>query len=131
MNEKIILFDGVCNFCNFWVKFAGKRDGKKVLKFAPLQSETGQTLLRKNGISTDKLSTVVFLDDGKVYTQSGAAFRICKYLDGIWKLGYVFIIIPKPLRDYLYNLIGRNRYRWFGKSDSCMLPTADMKDRFL
>ncbi len=131
MHDKIILFDGVCNFCHFWVKFAGKRDRKKVLRFASLQSDTGHILLKQYNIPTDKLSTVIFLDDGKVYTQSSAAFRICKYLDGAWKAGYALNIIPKPLRDAVYDLIGRNRFAWFGKSETCLLPTTEMQDRFL
>ncbi len=130
MHQKVILFDGVCNFCNFWVKFAGKRDAKKILKFAALQSEAGQALLKEYHVS-DKLSTVVFLDDGIVYTQSSAACRICKYLDGAWKAGYMLSIIPKPIRDAIYDLIGRHRYTWFGKSDACMLPTEAMKEQFL
>lgn len=131
MATKIILFDGVCNFCNFWVKFAATRDSKKQLKFASLQSEQGQALLEKFKISTKALSTVIFIDEDEVYLQSGAAFRICNYLDGGWKLASYLSLIPKPVRDGLYNFIAKNRYKWFGKTEACMLPTPEMKDRFL
>ena len=128
---KIILFDGVCNFCNFWVKFAGKRDRKKQFRFTPLQSEKGQALLKEHQIDTTGLSSVVFIDEDKIFLQSGAALRICKYLDGFWKIGYVLIVIPASLRDWVYNLIARNRYRWFGKADVCMIPDKDLGSRFL
>ncbi len=131
MHSKIILFDGVCNFCNFWVKFAGKRDKKKLLKFASLQSDIGQALLKKYAISVTDLSTVVFIDEDNVFLQSSAAFTICKYLNGGWKLVYALMIIPKPFRDALYNIIAKNRYAWFGKTDECMLPIEDLKERFL
>ena len=129
--ERIVFFDGVCNFCNYWVNFAIKKDKKKKLRFAPLQGETAKNILPQYNISTTALSTVVFIDDGKVYTQSSAAFRICKHLDGGWKLFYGLMVIPKFIRDAVYNFIAKNRYRWFGKKESCMVPTADMKSRFL
>lgn len=131
MTSKIILFDGVCNFCNFWVKFAAKRDSNKQIKFASLQSEQGLSLLKLFNISIKDLSTVIFIDDGKVYMQSGAAFRICRYLDGGWKLASYLTFIPRPVRDGIYNFIAKNRYKWFGKTEACMLPTPEMKDRFL
>ncbi len=131
MHDKIILFDGVCNLCHYWVTFVIHSDRNKVLRFASLQSETGQTLLKQYHIPADKLSTVVFLDNGKVYTHSSAALRICKYLKGVYRLFYALRIIPKPLRDALYHLIARNRYAWFGKSATCLLPTTDVQDRFI
>jgi predicted DCC family thiol-disulfide oxidoreductase YuxK len=131
MQDKIILFDDVCNLCHCWVKFVIHSDRNKVLRFASLQSETGQALLKQYQIPADKLRSVVFLDNGKVYTHSSAALRICKYLKGVYRLFYVLRIIPKPLRDALYHLIARNRYAWFGKSTTCLLPTTDIQDRFI
>ena len=101
------------------------------MRFTPLQSEKGQALLKEFHLQTDVLSSVVFIDEGKISLQSGAALSICKYLDGAWKLLYVFILIPKPIRDAIYNWVGRNRYRWFGKTEACMLPTEDLRSRFL
>jgi predicted DCC family thiol-disulfide oxidoreductase YuxK len=131
MHNKIILFDGVCHFCNFWVKFVLSHDIKKQFKFAPLQSETAQSLLNQYHIDQLELSTVVLIDDHKIYLRSDAALRICKYLDGIWRIIYGLQIFPSSWRNALYDLIARNRYKWFGKTDTCMLPSADAKDRFL
>ena len=127
----IVLFDGVCNFCNYWVNFAIKRDKKKKLRFTPLQGETAKRLLPQYNISSTSLSSVIFIDGNKIYTQSSAAIRICKYLDGGWKLFYGLMIIPKFFRDWLYTVIARNRYKWFGKKDVCMIPTPEMRTRFL
>ena len=131
MDNPIILFDGVCNFCNYWVTFAIKRDRKNKLKFTPLQGETAKKLLPQFHINPSSLSSVIFIDNGKAYTQSSAAIQICKHLDGGWKLFYALIIIPKFMRDGLYNIIARNRYKWFGKKESCMIPTPELKERFL
>ena len=131
MPGPVVLFDGVCNFCNYWVNFAIKRDKKKKLRFAPLQGESARQLLAQHGLDTTKLSSVILVDNGKVYTQSSAAIRICKYLDGGWKLCYGFMIIPKFIRDLFYNIIARNRYKWFGKKDSCRVPTPELRERFL
>ena len=130
-DQPVILFDGVCNFCNYWVNFAIKRDKKKKLRFAPLQGEAAKKLLTHFGLNTTSLSSVILIDNGKAYTQSSAAFRICKNLDGGWKLVYGLMVIPKFIRDFFYNIIARNRYRWFGKRDECMVPTPEMKERFL
>ncbi len=132
MNDNpLILFDGVCNFCNYWVNFSIKRDKKKKLRFAPLQGETARKLLSQFGLNPDKLSSVILIEKRKIYTQSSAAFRLCKHLDGAWKLGYGLMIIPKFIRDFFYNIIARNRYKWFGKREECMVPTLEMKERFL
>ncbi len=131
VNQPVILFDGVCNFCSFWVNFAIKRDRKKKLKFAPLQGEAANKLLPQHNINPSSLSSVVFIDHGKAWTQSSAAIRICKHLDGGWKLFYGLIIIPKFIRDFIYNIVARNRYKWFGKKESCMVPTPELRERFL
>jgi predicted DCC family thiol-disulfide oxidoreductase YuxK len=128
--KKIVLFDGVCNFCNYWVNFAIKRDPKKKLKFTTLQGDTAKGLLPRYNISPTSLSSVIFIENGKIYTQSSAALQICRHLKGGWKLFYGLIIIPKFIRDFFYNIIARNRYKWFGKKDSCMVPTPELKERF-
>ena len=130
-NQPIVFFDGVCNFCNYWVNFAIKRDKEKRLKFASLQGEYAKKILPRYGINQTLVNSVVLVDNGKVYTQSSAAFRICKYLDGGWKLGYGLMVIPKIIRDFFYDFIARNRYRWFGKKESCMVPGPGIKERFL
>ena len=127
----VILFDGVCNFCNYWMNFAIKRDKYNQLRFAPLQGEAAKQLLPKYHLNPTSLSSVIFIDKGKAYTQSSAALRICKYLNGGWKLFYGLIIIPKFIRDFFYNIIARNRYKWFGKKESCMVPTPELRERFL
>lgn len=130
-NDIIVLFDGVCNYCNRWVNFAIKRDKKKKLRFTPLQGKTANQLLPKFGINPTSLTSVIVIDKGKVYTQSSAVFRICKYLSGGWKLLYGFMIVPKFIRDFFYNIIARNRYKWYGKREECMVPTPEVRDRFL
>jgi len=129
--QPIVLFDGVCNFCNYWVNFAIKRDRKKKLLLTPLQGETAKQFLSQYNINPTSLNSVIIIDAGKAYTQSSAAIRICKHLNGGWKLFYGLIIIPKIIRDFFYNIIARNRYRWFGKKESCMIPTPELKERFL
>jgi predicted DCC family thiol-disulfide oxidoreductase YuxK len=130
-DHPIILFDGVCNFCNYWVNFSIKRDKNKILRFTPLQGETAKKLLSQFDLNPNKLSSVILIENGKVYTQSSAAFRLCKHLDGGWKLAYGLMIIPKFIRDFFYNIIARNRYKWFGKKEACMVPTPEVKERFL
>lgn len=134
MNKKhnsIILFDGICNLCNATVTFIIKRDKKKELLFAALQSESGQLLLTKHQLPRKSLDTFVLIQNDISYTKSTAALRTFKALGGLWSLAYVFIIIPRPIRDYFYHIIAQNRYQWFGKRDSCMSPSKDLKTRFL
>lgn len=128
---RVILFDGVCNFCNYWVNFAINRDSKKKLRFTTLQGETAKQLLPQYNISPTNISSVIFIDKGKAYTQSSAALRICKHLNGGWKLFYALMIVPKFIRDFFYNIIARNRYKWFGKKDECRIPTPELRERFL
>ena len=127
----LVLFDGVCNFCNYWVNFAIKHDRRGKLRFTALQGETAKKVLPWYNINPTSLSSVIFIENGKVYTQSSAVLQICRHLKGGWKLFYGLIIIPKFIRDFFYNIIARNRYKWFGKKESCMVPTDELKDRFL
>jgi predicted DCC family thiol-disulfide oxidoreductase YuxK len=128
--ERIILFDGVCNFCNSSVQFIIKRDPKGLYKFASLQSTTGERLKKENEITAD-LDSFIYLEGKNVFDKSTAVLKVCKGLKGLWKLCYIFIVIPKPLRDVVYKWIARNRYKWFGKRDSCMIPTPEQRNRFL
>lgn len=127
----ILLFDGVCNLCDGAVQFIIKRDKQAVFRFASLQSNIGQEILQKYNLSTNSLDTVVLIKDGKAYTRSSAALHTLKELGGFWSIGFIFIIIPKGLRDVVYDWIARNRYKWFGKQDACMIPTPDLRNRFL
>jgi len=129
--EPIILFDGVCNFCNSAVNFVIKRDKTSTLKFATLQSEIAHKILSENKADASGLNTFVFIENNKIYTRSTAVLRVCRYLNGLWPLMYGFIIVPKFIRDVIYNWISKNRYQWFGKKEKCMIPTADARARFL
>lgn len=126
----IILFDGQCNFCDKSVQFILKRDFKEYFLFASLQSDIGQSLLQKYNLSTD-CDSFVLIENNKAYTQSQAALNVCRNLHGLWKLLYVFTIIPKPIRDYVYRFIAQNRYKWWGQISSCGIPTKETRKRFL
>lgn len=127
----IVLFDGVCNFCNGAVNFVIEHDRGGYFKFAPLQSELGIELRSKFGISQADTDSVVLVQDEKAYLHSTAALRIGKRLDGIWSWTYIFIIVPRPIRDWAYRTFAKYRYRLFGRQEACMLPTADVRSRFL
>ncbi len=126
----IVLFDGVCNFCNGMVNFAIRNDRKAKLKFTPLQSDTAQQLKSQFNIppSTD---SVILVENGKVYTYARAAIRITKYLDWPVRMMYAFIIIPPFICQPFYKWVARNRYKWFGKKESCMIPTPEFRERFI
>jgi predicted DCC family thiol-disulfide oxidoreductase YuxK len=131
MDYAIVLFDGVCNFCNASVNFIIDRDPKNRIRFAPLQSEAGKKLLQKLNLSTAELDSIVFIEGEKYYIKSAAVLRIAKMLQGFWPLLYGFIAIPPFLRDAVYDIIARNRYNWFGKTETCRIPTPELKKRFL
>jgi predicted DCC family thiol-disulfide oxidoreductase YuxK len=127
----IVLFDGVCNFCNASINFVIERDKAGYFQFAPLQSPVGIELLAKHSIDSSETDSVILVENDKAYTHSTAALRIARKLDGIWPMLYAFVIVPKPIRDLAYKLFARNRYRLFGKQDACMMPTPDIRQRFL
>ena len=127
----IILFDGVCNFCNGSVNFIIDRDPEGYFKFAPLQSEIGQKLLAENGIDKSVTDSVVLIEDGKAYVRTTAALRIAKRLSGAWKYFYGFIVLPAFFRDIFYKLFAEYRYKMFGKQEACMLPSPEVRARFL
>lgn len=127
----IVLFDGVCNFCNGSVNFVIEHDKAGYFKFAPLQSEIGEKLLAKHEIDKFDTDSVILVEDGKAYTHSTAALRIARRLDGIWSYGNLFIAVPKTIRDFFYKLFARHRYSLFGRQDTCMIPTPEVRARFL
>lgn len=132
MNDHpIILFDGVCNFCDGAVNFTLKRNTSANILFAPLQSSAGQKLLQQYNLATDSMESFVFIENKKTYQRSTAALKVCRHLRGLWPMCYGLIIVPKFIRDGIYNWIAKNRYKWFGKKESCMIPTPEVKARFL
>lgn len=121
----------MCNFCNFWVNFIIDRDRNKHFRFASLQSNIAQKIFKEKNLDLPISDTIVLVLNDNVFTKSSAALQIVKRLDGMWKLVYVFSILPKPMRDVVYDFIARNRYKWFGKRYSCRIPTEEVKGRFL
>ena len=131
MNDKpVILFDGICNLCSGSVQFILKRDKEKRFLFASLQSNYGQELLKQFNLPIDTFNSFILFEDGKLFTRSTAAIKMFSQLTG-WKWVKILSIVPKFLRDAVYNLIAKNRYKWFGKKEECWLPTPDLKERFL
>jgi predicted DCC family thiol-disulfide oxidoreductase YuxK len=126
----VVLFDGVCNYCNSWINFAIRHDKKGLLKFAPLQSSAGDRLSRQYNI-TAGTNSVILIEKGKVYSHSGAAIRIARFLQWPARMLYVFIAIPKFIRDPVYKWVARNRYKWFGRRETCMIPGPEVRARFL
>ena len=131
MANPIVLFDGVCNLCNASVQFLIRRDKQGKLRFASLQSSVGRALSERGGLSMDAMDSMVLVEDSHWYVRSTAALRILWHCGGFWRLLYGFVIVPRFLRDAVYNAIARNRYRWFGKRDDCLAPTPEVKARFL
>ncbi|MEQ6378717.1 thiol-disulfide oxidoreductase DCC family protein [Bacillaceae bacterium S4-13-58] len=128
--DRIVLFDGVCNFCDQSVQFIIKRDPNGYFKFASLQSEIGEKLRKEAGAPND-LDSIVLIEGKQYFSKSTAALRIARKLKGPWKWMMVFWIIPKPIRDGVYNIIAKNRYKWFGQKESCTLPSVEERERFL
>lgn len=129
--KRIILFDGICNLCNASVNFIIKNDEKKFFVFASLQSDVAKEILLQFSTKKLNLDSIIYIENGALYEKSTAALKIAKQLRFPWPIFYLFIIIPPFLRDKIYNLIAKNRYKWFGKKDSCMIPTPDLKSLFL
>lgn len=129
--QSIVLFDGVCNFCNGSVNFIVERDSRNRFKFAPLQSEIGQKLLRDHGVNDPDLDSVVLIEDGKTFVRTTAALRVAKNLDGAWSWFAIFLAVPVGIRDFFYRLFAKYRYQLFGKTEACMMPTPELRARFL
>lgn len=130
-NHKVILFDGVCNLCNNSVNFLIKRDKKDRFRFATLQSDVGQEMVKKFEIDPSKTDSIVLIEKDKYFIKSTAVLKITKYLPGAYPLFYGFIIIPVFIRNWAYDYIARNRYKWFGKKENCMIPTPELQKKFL
>lgn len=129
MNQNIVFFDGVCGLCNFFVDFTIRKDKHNRLLFAPLQGETAAKELNiKSGQSFD---TVIFSKNGKLFFKTGAALRILYTIGGLWKIAIVLLIFPPFIRNFVYDLIASNRYKWFGKKESCRIPTKEERAKFL
>ena len=132
MEYAILIFDGVCNFCNGFINFIIDRDPKKKIKFVASQSESGKKILRQYKILNKEVKeSIIFIEAEKYTTKSTAFFQILKYTKFPWFLLYGFILAPKCIRDSIYDYIGRNRYKWFGKRTTCRIPTKDVKNHFL
>ena len=129
--DPVILFDGVCNLCSGSVQFVIKRDRAARFKFAALQSSTASELLKDFKIPFEELSTIILVKGNQYWAKSDAALEIAKGLNGLWPLLYIFKLVPKVLRNSIYDWIARNRYKWFGKKDECWIPTPELRQRFL
>ncbi|HWP90847.1 MAG TPA: thiol-disulfide oxidoreductase DCC family protein [Thermodesulfobacteriota bacterium] len=129
--QPIILFDGVCNFCSGIVLFTIRRDPEGIFKYAPLQSEAGQGLLRHFGLPTDDFNSFILVEGNKCYQKSTAILRIARRIEGLWPLLYLFVLFPRPVRDFIYDIVVKNRYKWFGKREECLIPTPEIRSRFL
>ena len=127
----ILLFDGHCNLCNAWVHFLVKRDTEKIIRFASLQSKAGRQMLEKHKIEENYIESIVLFEEGNYFVSSTAALRTLSYLDG-WQKHLIFLtVVPRSLRDLAYRFIAKNRYKWFGRREQCMVPTAELSKRFL
>lgn len=128
---KIILFDGICNLCNSSIQKIIENDDKNIFRFASLQSDFGQEFLNKHHFPQNEYNSMVLIDGEKFYTRSDAALRIGKELKGIYKISGLLLFIPKFIRNAVYDIIAKNRYNWFGKKESCWLPTPELKQKFI
>lgn len=131
--KKIIMFDGVCNLCNNSINFVIKHDKNTVFRYASLQSNVGQKLIQEYNVDNTSLDSILLIDPNakKYYYKSTAALRIAKQLSGLYPLLSVFLIFPKLVRDWFYDIIAKNRYKWFGKEESCMIPTQELRSLFI
>ena len=128
--EKVVLFDGLCNLCSTSVQFILKRNSKGNLKFASLQSDFGNGLLNRLKVENN-LKTVIYFNQGKLFTKSDAVLEIAKELNGLWPIFHAFKVTPKFLRDFIYDVVAKYRYQWFGKRNECWLPTPELQCRFI
>lgn len=127
----VILFDGVCNFCNSRINFIIRHDKHDYFRFAPLQSEVAKKILKENNLPENAMESFVLVENKKAFQKTSAALRIAKHLNGLWPVFYGFLIVPPFLRDIVYNIIAKNRYKWWGKKEMCMVPTEEVRKKFL
>ena len=130
-NSYIILFDGICNFCNYWVDFIIKRDKDKTLKFATLQSDAGKKIANQFSIVNKNIDSIIFIKGGNYFARSDAVLEIAKELKSVWKILYLLKVIPRHLRNFIYDLIAKYRYAIFGKRNSCRVPSSEEISRFI
>ena len=130
-DHTIILFDGVCNFCNYWVNYVMEKDKYDKYRFATLQSDFGQELLKEYGLNTNEFESFILIEGGMLHQRSIAALMIAKNISGLFKILYPLIVVPGKLRDFIYNLIAKNRYKFFGKKDFCRVPAQEERSKFL
>ncbi len=127
----LILFDGVCNLCAWSVRFIIEHDPRTVFRFAALQSDLGRQLMIQHGLDPEAMNSFVLIQNDKAHTESSAALHVARKLTWPWSWAYAFILLPKPFRDAVYRFISRHRYRWFGRADSCLMPTPELRARFV
>lgn len=127
----LVLYDGTCGLCDRSVQLILRHDRAERFRFAALQSELGQRLLREHGLKADALDTVVLVHAGRAYTKSRAALRVAGMMDRPWPLLRALLVVPRPVADFVYDRVANNRYRWFGRVDACMLPPPEVRARFL
>lgn len=130
-NHAVVLFDGVCNLCTWSVQFIIRRDPKGYFKFGAMQSEAGRKLLKNHRIRSETGDTIILIEGSRYFTKSDAALRIANWLSGFWRILRVLAIIPRPMRNWCYDIIAKNRYRWFGKAKTCMVPSVENLNRFI
>ena len=126
----VIFFDGVCNLCSASVQFAIEHDKKDIFKFTALQGNYAKTILPKYNVDLNKIDSIIFVENDNLYTKSTAALKIARKMSGLWPMLYIFIVIPKSIRDWFYDIIAKNRYKWWGRQESCWVPTAELKQKF-
>jgi predicted DCC family thiol-disulfide oxidoreductase YuxK len=129
--DNLVLFDGVCNLCSALVQFVIRHDPVAKFRFAAIQSETGREIFQSRGLDPAELQTFVFIADGKIFMRSDAAIEVVSCFGGAWRFLRVLRLMPRVVRDSIYSTIAHNRYRWFGRTEACMIPTAEIKERFL
>lgn len=129
--ERLVVFDGVCNWCNAWVNFMIDRDPEQKFKFGMLQSDSAQRILKELQLPAEDFETFLLLERGRVSTKSTAALRIVRHLSGLWPALSIFIVVPRPIRDAVYNFVARHRYEWMGKAEACRVPTPAERERFV
>ena len=127
----VLLFDGHCNFCNAWVRLIANRDNAQKILFAPLQSSVGKKMLEEYNIDVNYTDSLVFFEEGDFSVSSTAALRIFSYFDGWERHLHLLAVFPRPVRDAFYHFIAKYRYKWFGRSEKCMIPTPELRERFL
>jgi predicted DCC family thiol-disulfide oxidoreductase YuxK len=131
LNHPVVLYDGMCNLCSGVVAFTLRRNQKGHLRYAALQSESGRNILRECGLDSDRIDSFVLVENGAAYMKSSAALRLAKHLGGAWPLASALLVVPRFLRDAAYDFVARNRYRWFGRRQSCLLMRPEFRSRFL